>query len=326
MSPEDFRVEELPLYEPSGEGHHTWLWVEKRLRTTRDVVDLLARRGEVAPRRVGYAGRKDRRALSRQWISVPGLDPDRALETEDDGIRVLRAVPHRHRLHVGDLRGNRFRILVRDVSDPEGAGLEDRWVDLRCRGLPNRFGSQRFGRDGLNPERGRRILAGEPVPGSRRVHRLFVSALQSAVFNEALLLRPVPVDELLVGDLLLDHASGALRPVRDPGDWADELEAFRVSPTGPLFGPKMRMPTGRVAGLEEEARRRHRVPEPLPEQLLRRYRLSGERRPLRVPVDEARMEARDGAVFLVFSLPPGSYATVLLEELFPEGIREVRGS
>jgi len=321
--PEDFVVEEIPVYEPAGSGPHTWCWVEKRLRTTDDVVTRLAAVAGVAPREVGFAGRKDRRAVTRQWISVPGLDPGRAERLADPGMRVLRAVSHRHRLHLGDLLGNRFRLRVRDLDAVGLHAAREAWDELRARGLPNRFGRQRFGRDGGNAERGRRALAGETLEAPPRRVRLYLSALQAEGFNEILHRRPVPRDQALPGDLLVEHATGALRPVRDPGEWTAALASFDVSPTAPLFGPKARRATGLAGRLEREALAAVGVPDPLPGDVLRRFRISGERRAIRVPVGEGSFEPGDGLLDLSFVLPPGSYASVLLDEVLAAAYEEV---
>lgn len=323
VEPEDFVVEELPVYEPSGSGPHTWCRVEKRLRTTDDVVDRLAEAAGVSRRTVGIAGRKDRRAVTRQWLSVPDLDPEKALAIEDEGVRVLVATRHRHRLHLGDLLGNRFTIRVRDVDDAVAGVAERAWAEISRRGLPNRFGSQRFGRDGANPDRGLRLLAGEPVDAPSWLGRLFVSALQARAFNEILRRRPVACDETMAGDVVVEHASGALRPVLVPADWDERLAAFEVSATIPLFGPKARRTTGDAGRLEREVFRELGIPEPLPDRVLRRLRITGERRAVRAPVSDGRLARPEGELEVGFVLPPGSFASVLLEELLPGGFIEV---
>ena len=156
--PEDFCVDELPLYRPSGSGEHTFLHIEKRLRTTEDVAHLLARFAGARTRDVGFAGRKDRVALTTQWYSVPGLDPERAREFALPGVRVLDAIRHGHKLRTGHLSGNRFRIFVRGVDARQSEAAIRRLEEIRRVGMPNRFGAQRFGRDGENAERGRRLL------------------------------------------------------------------------------------------------------------------------------------------------------------------------
>ncbi|MFP6654367.1 MAG: tRNA pseudouridine(13) synthase TruD, partial [Myxococcota bacterium] len=180
--PEDFIVIEQPLYLPCGEGGHTYLYIEKRGRTTEQVAGELARACQVAPRDVGYAGRKDRHALTRQWFSVPELDPERALDLNLISSEILEAKRHGHKLKTGHLRGNRFEITLRG----QGAELEtvrERAEGLLRKGMPNRYGSQRFGMNGDNAQQARRLLAGGPAPRDRRAARFLISALQSEVFN-----------------------------------------------------------------------------------------------------------------------------------------------
>jgi tRNA pseudouridine13 synthase len=321
--PEDFLVEELPLYRPSGAGGHAWLEVEKRGRDTAEVAAEIAAHAGVDSSHVGWAGRKDRDAVARQWVSVPGLDPARATDLAGPGWRVLQAHRHDERLRVGELVGNRFVLRVREVTPAQAEAAVARLATLVARGLPNRFGAQRFGRDGNNVALGARLLRGEPVPAGRRQQRLYLSALQAAVFNEALARRPLPPDQLLDGDLALVHATGALLTFA-VGDQPllERLARFEVSPTGPIVGHKMRSPRGAARALERAACAHLGVPWVVDLPHLRGNLLPGGRRPLRARVDEALATPRDGELELRFRLPPGSYATVLAAELFPDGIAE----
>ena len=193
VEPEDFRVDEVPLYEPTGEGTHTFVRVEKRLRSTEEVARALARKAGVRAAEVGYAGRKDRMAVTTQWLSVPNLDPAGAMEISLPGIAVLEAVRHPHKLRTGQLRGNRFSCLLRDVTDARCEAARARLEQAVERGFPNRFGSQRFGRNGDNLRRGLALLHGERISGGRRAARFLVSAVQAAVFNDVLAARPLPL-------------------------------------------------------------------------------------------------------------------------------------
>ncbi|HVS03841.1 MAG TPA: tRNA pseudouridine(13) synthase TruD [Thermoanaerobaculia bacterium] len=320
--PEDFLVEELPLYPPSGEGHHALLLIEKRLRDTDEVARELAACAGVEPGQVGYAGRKDRAAVARQWLTVPGLDPERALALPLTAARVLAAHRHRHRLRLGDLAGNRFRLVVREVTPAQGSTAAARLVELGRRGMPNRFGSQRYGRDGGNVARGQALLRGERLAVGRRRERLYLSALQSAVFDEVLRRRPLPVDGLVAGDLALVHSTGALLAVGDPDELAARAARFELSATGPLVGHKMRRPRGQALAIERAAAAACGVPwvDALPR--LRGHLLPGERRPVRAPIRDARATMEGDGLRLDVTLPPGSYVTVLVEELFPDGVEE----
>jgi tRNA pseudouridine13 synthase len=315
--PEDFRVEELPLYPPSGEGGHTFVRLEKRLRTTEEVANDLARAAKVQPRDIGYAGRKDRVAVAEQTFSVPGLDPVQALELTLTGVRVLDAVPHGHKLRTGQLRGNRFEIAIREIDEHERAAVRSRLEELCCTGMPNRFGAQRFGRDGRNVGIGARILRGKARITDRRKARFAISALQSAVFNEVLASRPIPLSRLEVGDVAMLHESGGQFVVEDVAVEQLRADAFEISPTGPIFGTRVIEPAAAVAEREARALAQHGVllSEIKPP---RGIRLRGARRSLRVrPIEAATREFDDG-LWLDFALPPGSYATVLMREVLGE--------
>jgi tRNA pseudouridine13 synthase len=313
-TPEDFCVDEIPLYRPTGEGEHTFVLVEKRERTTEEVARVLARAAGVRPRDVGYAGRKDRVAVATQWFSVPRLAPAAALHLALPGVRVLEAAAHPHKLRTGQLRGNRFRIVVRDLDAAAVAGAQRRLEDLVRVGMPNRFGAQRFGREGDNAEAGRRLLAGEAPGRDRRRARFLVSALQAEIFNAVLAEREPDLVRLERGDVALIHGSGALFVVEDPEGEAPRAAAFEISATGPIFGTRMLSPQGAVAQRERAILAAHGVDiEDL--SVPRGIRLRGTRRALRVRPAALGLEPLAGGLRLDFTLPPGSYATVLVEEL-----------
>jgi len=314
VTPEDFRVDEIPLYAASGEGDHTFVRIEKRLRTTEEVARDLARASGSSPRDVGYAGRKDRRAVATQWFSVPKLDPERAIGLELRGARVLEASRHPHKLRTGQLRANRFDLVVSGVDAELCAAAAARFEIAREIGFPNRFGSQRFGRDGTNVEQARRVLRGERVSGGRRAARFLVSALQAAAFNAVLAARPTPPHVLERGDVAVRHDSGGLFVVEDPMVEAERAAAFEISPTGPIFGTRTIEPAGDVAARERAVLaewgvdlERLRPPPGI--------RLRGARRALRVRPEDAALSRSGDRMRLCFALPSGSYATVLVEDL-----------
>jgi tRNA pseudouridine13 synthase len=315
--PEDFRVEELPLYSPSGEGEHTFVRVEKRLVTTEEVASALARAAGVGARDVGYAGRKDRLAVATQWLSVPRLDPQRALDLRFEGVRVLEAILHGHKLRTGQLRGNRFEIAVRGVDDKAREAARARLAEMGRVGMANAFGAQRFGRAGRNVEMGARFLRGEIVSRDRRKARFAISALQSAVFNDVLAARPTGIGEFEFGDVAVLHGSGGQFLIEDVEREQPRAAAFEISPTGPIFGSRVIEPAGEVALREKAALELRgicltglRPPKGI--------RLRGARRALRVRPDNARMRDFPGGFWLEFELPPGSYATVLIRAVLGE--------
>jgi tRNA pseudouridine13 synthase len=314
--PEDFEVEELPAYVPGGEGTHLYLWVEKVGRDTMEVVRELARVTGVPEKEIGYAGLKDRHARTRQYISVPA-SAEAALERfELSGVQVLSITRHTNKLRSGHLRGNRFTLVVRDVGDV--GALDAAFQQLVDLGLPNAFGDQRFGRHADNALMGWRLLMGERLPRrpDRFQRKLFLSALQSELFNRMLIERLQSGDfaRALLGDVLRKEDSGGLFVSEDPLVDQPRLEAFEVSPTGPIFGPKMRAPTHEVA----ERERVLLAAVGLDPELFQRGRgeTEGTRRPYRVRVADPELERLgDADVRLTFSLPSGSYATELLREL-----------
>ncbi|MBB83834.1 MAG: tRNA pseudouridine(13) synthase TruD, partial [Deltaproteobacteria bacterium] len=215
-TPEDFRVVEEPLYPAAGEGGHTFLFVEKRGRTTEQVANELARLGGVRARDVGYAGRKDRHAVTRQWFSLEGVDPESALAFELEDAEVLEALRHGNKLRTGHLRENAFEIVLRGDASIDLAPIEARVEEAVRRGVPNRFGAQRFGRDGENAERAREMLAGGRAPRDKRKARFLVSALQSEIFNAVLDARSHGFDDVMRGDVARVEESGGLFWVDDP--------------------------------------------------------------------------------------------------------------
>ncbi|MEN8159421.1 MAG: tRNA pseudouridine(13) synthase TruD [Myxococcota bacterium] len=323
--PEDFVVDEVPLYEPSGEGAHTFVRVEKRMRTTEEVARMLARVAGVPPRDVGNAGRKGRVAVTRQWLSVPGLDPAHACELAEEGVRVLEARRHPHKLRTGQLRANRFALVVRELAPAALEGAEERLAVLVRGGMPNRFGAQRFGRGGRNADAGRALLEGRPVGRDRRAARpvgrdrraarFLLSALQAEVWNACLDARPLPLDAVEEGEVAFVHASGASFVVEDAAREGPRAASFEISAAGPLFGTRLLEALGEPGAREEAVLRTHGVApgwRPPPG-----IRLRGARRPYRVRPEQATCEpAGSDAMRLRFTLPPGSYASELARALF----------
>jgi tRNA pseudouridine13 synthase len=316
FEPDDFVVEEIPLYAPSGEGGHTFVWIEKRLRTTEEVARALARAAGAAPGDVGYAGRKDRSAVARQWLSVPGLDPEAALALEIPGARVLEARRHGHKLRTGQLRANRFRLVVRDAEPVAIERAPERAAELARVGLTNRYGTQRFGAGGDNAARAQGLLAsGGEWPRDRRAARFLLSSLQSAVFDAALAARPVALDAVEAGDVAQVCASGGVFVVEDVAREAPRAAAFEISATGPIFGTRMTAATGAPGEGAPAAAAAFGI-DLATFRPPRGIRARGARRPFRVrPVGLAVERAGERALALEFELPAGSYATVLVDAL-----------
>lgn len=315
-APEDFEVEEIPAYLPSGQGGHLYLWVEKRAVGTEPLARRLAEALGVDPGDVGWAGLKDHQAVARQFFSVPASAEPKVAGLQLEGAKVLSAARHGNKLRPGHLRGNRFRIRIRGATDPDAA--EPALRELAERGVPNFYGEQRFGADARNAELGRRLLLGERLdrPPSRFQRKLYLSAFQSELFNRALQARIAQgtFARALAGDVMRKEDSGGLFTCESPEADQVRVDRFEISPAGPLFGPKMPPASGEVRAAEEALLAGSGVSM---EQLRTRGRgeAEGARRAYRIRLGEPSLE-REGPDLLVrFALPKGSYATVVLDAL-----------
>jgi tRNA pseudouridine13 synthase len=144
--PEDFEVDEIPAYTPVGEGSHLYLWIEKRDVAGNDLLNRLAAELAIAPQDIGAAGTKDRRAVTRQWLSVPQECEDRLPWVRQlTDIRILNVVRHGNKLRTGHLWGNRFSILLRDADPSCLADLVETARLAGERGFPNFFGTSGSG-------------------------------------------------------------------------------------------------------------------------------------------------------------------------------------
>jgi tRNA pseudouridine13 synthase len=325
-SPDRFVVEEIPAYEPSGEGTHTFLWLEKRGLTTFDAIAQVAKALDVAARDVGYAGMKDKQATTRQWLSVPGVDTERALAVKDGAVSVLAAARHPHKLRLGHLRGNRFEVVLTGAAtDDEIAALRARFDALAAHGVANRYGEQRFGADAANAARGLALLRGERQERDKRKRRLLLSSLQSAVFNRALELRATrgALTTVLPGDVLKKTDTGGLFVSTAPDVDQRRVEAGEVITTAPLPGGREiePPPDTPARALEDEAIAAVGATR---EEFARYGRdLPGARRPVLLALADTAFSEEDGepgtrAVRLRFTLAAGGYATVVVAALTQE--------
>jgi tRNA pseudouridine13 synthase len=162
--PEDFLVEEQPLYQPAGEGEHLYLFIEKRDLSTFGMVGIVARHFGVKERDVGYAGLKDRAAITRQLVSVhtPGKGPRDFPALEHDKVKVLWVDRHANKLRQGHLAGNRFIVRIRGVNPSDAVRAHKVVARLEKTGVPNRFGEQRFGYLGVNHLVGAALVHDDP--------------------------------------------------------------------------------------------------------------------------------------------------------------------
>ncbi|MHC4609973.1 MAG: tRNA pseudouridine(13) synthase TruD, partial [Planctomycetota bacterium] len=369
---EDFEVEEIPAYEPSGTGTHTYFCVEKTGLSTRRAVRRIASALRIPPRRIGYAGLKDAQAITRQVLSVEHVDPERVGRLELPSIRVVWVNRHTNKLKLGHLKGNRFIIKVREADDLSTRPVEAILDVLVGRGVPNYFGPQRFGTRGDNAAVGLAAVRGDydeaitamlgrpndadsPNVRTARGHfdrgdylaaagawpqafdaerrachalarpnaspekawraldwptrRLYLAAMQGELFNRVVATRIDSLDRLLPGDLAVKHANQAVFSVTDAAAEQPRCDAFEISPTGPLVGPKMTRPQGEPARVESEILAEAGLSMELFEQE-RGERIDGARRALRVRPEEPAVDVDqdDHGRFLrvAFVLPAGA--------------------
>jgi tRNA pseudouridine13 synthase len=314
--PEDFEVEEVPAYPPSGSGEHIFAFIEKRELTTKDAVRALCESVGADPKTAGWAGLKDRHAITRQWVSIWGTTPDALSKAEIEGVRVLQAAPHPHKLRTGHLQANHFRIRLRQVDSSRVDDMHRVLEEIEARGLPNYYGEQRFGREGDNAERALRWVLGEaraPRGGFQR--KLQMSALQSQLFNRCVAERvqSSTLGQVFAGDVMKKHESGGLFIATELEATQARADAWEISATGPMFGAKMRWPEGEARAREEALLQEVGM---TLDHLGKWKRIApGTRRFVRVPVPKIGVSVSDNTVNLEFTLPAGSYATILVREI-----------
>lgn len=319
-TPEDFFVEELPGFEPTGSGEHLLLTIEKRGMNTAFVARHLAQWAGVGEVAIGYAGLKDRHAVTRQRLSVhlpKKTSPDPAtlaIAGDHERLDVIEHTWHAKKLPRGALAGNRFVLVLRNVTGTRQA-IDERLQAIAARGVPNYFGEQRFGRDGDNVANALAMFAGRRVRREQRT--LLLSAARSELFNRVLAARVLADcwDRPLDGEVwMLDGSRSVFGPQPFDEVLEQRLAAFDIHPTGPLWGrgelrstdAAAECETAALAGDEARALRDG----------LEREGLKQERRALRLrPADLAWTWREEGVLELAFSLPPGAYATVVLAEL-----------
>jgi tRNA pseudouridine13 synthase len=317
-SPEDFNVIEQLGFEAAGAGPHALLKVRKRGANTEWVARELARAAGCKPFEVGFAGLKDRNAVTTQSFTVPRGRRAAAefVGLAGVGYEVLEAAEHQRKLPRGALAGNRFEIIVRDVACDTGV-LAARIAAIRAGGVPNYFGPQRFGRDAGNLagvlRAAERLAAGERR--RREPDQGFVlSAARSLVFNAILAerVRDGSWNRLMAGDVAnLDGRGSVFAIPAIDAELAARCAALELHPTAPLIGAGASLAAGAVLAAEE------RIAAQFPEALavVHAERMKTERRALRIRVTELEHDFSGDALRLRFDLAAGSFATTVLREI-----------
>jgi tRNA pseudouridine13 synthase len=329
--PEDFVVDELPLYEPSGEGDHVYVRFTKRELTTDAAVQAIARAVAANPRDAGVPGLKDKVGVTTQTISLQSPRGTRAVDLEErvraivvPDVTILDVRRHTNKLRTGHLAGNRFSVTVREIETPHLDAAVAALERVGREGAPNAFGAQRFGRGGDNAERARAWARGEwSGPRDGKAKRFLWSSLQSAIFNEVLARRVADGTWTtpLEGDVLQKEDSGGLFLCADVQADRARAERGEVSPTGPMPGVKMRAPTGAPLALETDVTSAW-LGHSYDFASVRSF-AEGTRRALRVLVRELRIDVQPdetreqrSSVRVHFVLPKGAYATTVLSAAF----------
>jgi tRNA pseudouridine13 synthase len=302
--PEDFVVDEVLGFTASGQGEHALLRVRKRGSNTGWVAKEIATRAGVRPYDVGYAGLKDRHAVTTQWYTVPTRRRPAAdwLGVQGDGYEVIEAYAHSRKLPRGALEANRFAITLRGY-DGDIDALRTRAAEVARTGVPNYFGPQRFGRDLANLR-----------PGDARDAMVRWSASRSLIFNAVLAERITAGNwnRLHLGERAnLDGRNSSFVVEALDAALQERLDTLDIHPTGPMWGEGGCGIEGDMADFETTIAARY--PEFL--EWLRADRLAAARRPLRVAVRELSVGIHDdGTPILNFTLRSGSFATTVLRE------------
>ena len=356
--PEHFVVEEVPAYPLSGEGEHCFLWIEKRGLTTNEVAKRLSRASGIKERDIGFAGMKDKQAVTRQWFSLCSAE----LRPEEwdlgEGITLLETTRHKNKLRTGHLIGNRFAITL--VGVPAGAlsRAQEICQELHNSGLPNYFGPQRFGHGGRNLEEALRWLeqqkaeqnrAGETteaalpaeaaVPERRNRSRnrkkgrgkdprfenkMMPSVIQSEIFNRYIALRLERLEPLLLGEVVRLDGAGKSFVVEDLAAETPRRLSGDIHLTGPMPGPKTLHATDDALALEELAIAGLGLDEEAWSILAKHA--PGARRDLMLHPEELKVsQEKEGELIVHFTLPAGAYATQLMREFSGADWQSPRG-
>lgn len=315
-APEDFIVEEIPIVEPDGAGEHVWLHIRKRNTNTEWLGRQIARLAEVRPMDVGFAGLKDRNAVTSQWFSVylaAKAEPDWS-QLANEEIEILTVTRHSRKLRRGGLKGNRFLLTLREI-DGDIAQIEQRLELIAERGVPNYFGPQRFGHDGENLQAAAEMFAGVRRKQKRDKRSIYLSAARSMLFNRVLGKRVSDAswDKILPGEVcVLDGRRGSFSAEAGDAELGARLSAGEIHPSAPLWGRGNSHVASEVAVLESNVLETSGAWR----DGLELAGLDMERRASRLMLRDAAWQAQARELSLSFSLNAGSYATAVVREVF----------
>lgn len=314
----DFKVFEQLPFTPCGEGEHLFIYIRKTGANTLFVARELAKYFKVKEQLVSYAGLKDRFAVTEQWfgVHVPGKQEYNLDDLNIEGVEVLKYQRHNKKLRTGALTGNRFELILRDVTAIKA--LTERWQKIVEQGVPNYFGEQRFGIDGGNIDRALALFSGQKVKDKKK-RGIYLSAARSHIFNAVIdqrINRQV-FEKVAVGDVLMLAGTQSVFHVDEVDDTIKQrLIDKDVDITAPMWGAGELMTSDEPLALEQSiAEQNNEFCQGLP-----RFGLKQERRRIRLTISDAEIELlpnqeAENAVKVIFTLPAGCYATTVLREL-----------
>ena len=334
QTPRDFVVEEIPLYEFSGEGEHLVLHVRKKSMSTLELISAIAKYLKIKNKDIGYASLKDKHAMTKQYISLHKKHEADLENFKIDNVKILSKTYHNNKIRIGHLKGNRFFIKLKKVNPTSAAKIDEALKNIEKYGMPNFFGYQRFGNDGDNHILGEKIAKGEKKERNPKVKKLLISAYQSHLYNlwlsrrleintliekfkpeELEELLNMPLDELkklkkqkhcfklISGGIIEHYPHGRLFEFNGEEEDLERFNNRDISPTGLLCGKKVRLSSDSSRVIEKD------FDDEINADGARRYAWV-------FPEDmEGRFKQEEAQYELNFSLPKGSYATVLIEEL-----------
>lgn len=298
----DFDVTEELGFDFSGDGEHDYLFIEKRGANTEWVSRQLASHADVPARDVGYAGLKDRHAVTRQWFSVPRWNAPDWNQLEVEGVRVREQQRHNRKLRRGAHKANRFRIVLRGPV-PDTGVLDERLETIGSSGVPNYFGEQRFGRGGSNVALADAWAQGKRLPRHKR--SIAISAARSYLFNLILdeRVRNESWNQIVAGDVVnLDGTGSVFEPAEVDDELLRRCNAMDIHPAGPLFGDGTSAP---CPSSDHE----------IWIEALTRARVKGANRSLRLRVNDLAWSVASDSLLLEFALGRGAFATSVLREI-----------
>ncbi|PAF41837.1 tRNA pseudouridine(13) synthase TruD [Helicobacter sp. 11S03491-1] len=349
QNPRDFMVRELPLYPFSNKGEHHILNIRKKGLSTLEMIKIFSNILGCKASDIGYAGLKDKSATTSQYISIhkkftQSLDSKLSL-LEERNIKIITSTYHDNKLKTGHLKGNNFFIRLKKITPSAFIKMDCILQTILQNGLPNYFGYQRFGKDGNNHLEGKKIAHQEMRLKNRKINDLLLSAYQSFLFNQwlgsriklsrifdsfevpeifqALWLQnmPLPLEQiksiknqphffkLLEGDILCHYPHGKIFGLQTPKD-IERFYAKEIAPTGLLYGQKILHATALAGEIEREFDDT-------------KIKTNGSRRFAWIWVEDLKYRyiEENAWVEMEFSLPKGSYATTLIEELAHKNIK-----